>query len=106
MLRLLADTCVLLDAAKDHRQENTLSVLEELIRRGEVSVDSLRPTRIHVAILVYLAVSFATGVALSRSNVHLNASLHIWLGALDQLGSGAADRGRAPRRRRRGSRGA
>ncbi len=38
MLRLLVDTCVWLDVAKDHRQENTLSVLEELIRLGEASL--------------------------------------------------------------------
>jgi hypothetical protein len=55
------------------------------IRRGEVSVDALRPTRVHVALLVYLATSFATGVALAGTGVHLNASLHIWLGSLDQL---------------------
>ena len=38
MLRLLVDTCVWLDVAKDHRQEHTLSVLEELIRLGEASL--------------------------------------------------------------------
>jgi hypothetical protein len=38
MLRLLVDTCVWLDVAKDHRQEQTLSVLEELIRLGDVSL--------------------------------------------------------------------
>jgi PIN domain-containing protein len=38
MLRLLVDTCVWLDVAKDHRQENTLSVLEELIRLGEAAL--------------------------------------------------------------------
>ena len=38
MLRLLVETCGWLDVAKDHRQENTLSVLEELIRLGEVSL--------------------------------------------------------------------
>jgi PIN domain len=38
MLRLLVDTCVWLDIAKDHRQENLLSVLEELIRLHEVSL--------------------------------------------------------------------
>jgi predicted nucleic acid-binding protein len=38
MFRLLVDTCVWLDVAKDHRQENTLSVLEELIRLGEASL--------------------------------------------------------------------
>ena len=38
MLGLLVDTCVWLDVAKDPRQENTLSVLEELIRLGESSL--------------------------------------------------------------------
>jgi PIN domain len=38
MLRLLVDTCVWLDVAKDHRQEQTLSVLEELIRLDEASL--------------------------------------------------------------------
>lgn len=38
MLRLLVDTCVWLDLAKDHRQERTLSILEELVRIGELSL--------------------------------------------------------------------
>ncbi len=38
MLRLLVDTSVWLDIAKDHRQENILSVLEELIQVGEASL--------------------------------------------------------------------
>jgi hypothetical protein len=38
MLRLLVDTCVWLGVVKDHRQKNTLSVLEELIRLGEASL--------------------------------------------------------------------
>jgi len=38
MLRMLVDTCVWLDLAKDHRQEATLSVLEELIRLNEASL--------------------------------------------------------------------
>lgn len=38
MLRLLIDTCVWLDIAKDHRQQVTLRYLEELIESGEVSL--------------------------------------------------------------------
>src|SRR5258706_3511365 len=38
MFRLLIDTCVWLDVAKDHRQQATLGVLEELVRQGEVSL--------------------------------------------------------------------
>jgi hypothetical protein len=38
MFRLLVDTCVWLDVAKDHQQEATLGVLAELVRQGEVSL--------------------------------------------------------------------
>ncbi|MBV8775039.1 MAG: DUF4935 domain-containing protein [Deltaproteobacteria bacterium] len=38
MFKLLVDTCVWLDIAKDHQQEATLGVLEELVRQGEVSL--------------------------------------------------------------------
>jgi hypothetical protein len=38
MFKLLIDTCVWLDIAKDHQQEATLGVLEELVRQGEVSL--------------------------------------------------------------------
>jgi hypothetical protein len=38
MVRLLADTCVWLDMAKDHQQQATLTVLEELVRHGDVSL--------------------------------------------------------------------
>jgi hypothetical protein len=37
-LRWLVETCVWLDVAKDHRQEQTLSVLAERIRLGDVSL--------------------------------------------------------------------
>jgi predicted nucleic acid-binding protein len=38
MLRILIDTSVWLDLARDHRQQTTLSVLEELIHLNEVSL--------------------------------------------------------------------
>lgn len=38
MFKLLIDTCVWLDLAKDHRQQVLLGALETLIRRGEVSL--------------------------------------------------------------------
>ncbi len=38
MFRILIDTCVWLDLAKDYRQRALLGVLEELIRHGEVSL--------------------------------------------------------------------
>jgi len=38
ILKLLVDTCVRLDIAKDHQQQATLRVLEELVRHGEVSL--------------------------------------------------------------------
>lgn len=38
MFKLLVDTCVWLDLAKDHQQEATLGVLEELVRQREVSL--------------------------------------------------------------------
>ena len=37
-LRVLADTCVWLDIAKDYRQKSLLSALEELLRIGEVEL--------------------------------------------------------------------
>jgi hypothetical protein len=38
MFKLLIDTCVWLDIAKDQQQQATLGVLEELMRQGEVSL--------------------------------------------------------------------
>jgi hypothetical protein len=38
MFKLLVDTCVWLDVAKDHQQQATLGVLEELVRQGQVSL--------------------------------------------------------------------
>jgi hypothetical protein len=38
MLRLLIDTCVWLDIAKDYRHQPTLSALEQMIEAGEVSL--------------------------------------------------------------------
>ena len=38
MFRILIDTCVWLDLAKDYRQRALLGALEELIRYGEVSL--------------------------------------------------------------------
>ena len=38
MLRLLIDTCVWLDMAKDYRHKSTLSALENMIEAGEVSL--------------------------------------------------------------------
>ena len=38
MFKLLIDTCVWLDIAKDSQQEPLLSALEELIRSGQVSL--------------------------------------------------------------------
>jgi hypothetical protein len=37
-VRVLADTCVWLDIAKDYRQKTLLSALEELVRIGEVEL--------------------------------------------------------------------
>lgn len=38
MFKLLIDTCVWLDLAKDYQQQSTLTVLEELIQRGEIEL--------------------------------------------------------------------
>ena len=38
MFSFLIDTCVWLDIAKDPQQQATLGVLEELVRRGQVSL--------------------------------------------------------------------
>jgi hypothetical protein len=38
MVRLLIDTCVWLDLAKDYQQQALLAALEELIRQGEVAL--------------------------------------------------------------------
>jgi PIN domain len=38
MFRILIDTCVWLDLAKDYRQRSLLGALEKLVRHGEVSL--------------------------------------------------------------------
>jgi hypothetical protein len=38
MLKILVDTCVWLDIAKDYQQQSTLAILEDLVRQGEVSI--------------------------------------------------------------------
>ncbi|MBM0204056.1 DUF4935 domain-containing protein [Micromonospora sp. STR1s_5] len=38
MLRLLIDTCVWLDLAKDYRHQPTLASLEQLVESNEVSL--------------------------------------------------------------------
>src|SRR4051812_13362302 len=38
VFKLLIDTCVWLDLAKDHQQQAILGALEELTRQGEVSL--------------------------------------------------------------------
>jgi len=38
VLKILIDTCVWLDIAKDPQQQSTLGVLEELVRQGEVAL--------------------------------------------------------------------
>ena len=38
MLKVLVDTCVWLDLAKDHQQQATLTALEELVRQKQVSL--------------------------------------------------------------------
>jgi len=38
MLKLLIDTCVRLDLAKDHRQQVTLRYIEQLMEAGEIAL--------------------------------------------------------------------
>jgi hypothetical protein len=38
MFKILIDTCVWLDLAKDYQQQAILSALEELIRQGDVGL--------------------------------------------------------------------
>jgi hypothetical protein len=38
VFRILIDTCVWLDLAKDHQQQPILTALEELIRQGDISL--------------------------------------------------------------------
>jgi len=38
MFRILIDTCVWIDLAKDYQQQALFSALEELIRRGEIEL--------------------------------------------------------------------
>ena len=37
MFKILIDTCVWLDMAKDYQQRTTLTALEELIRQGVIN---------------------------------------------------------------------
>jgi hypothetical protein len=38
MFKILIDTCVWLDVAKDHQRQSILGVLEELVRQKQVSI--------------------------------------------------------------------
>ena len=38
MFKILIDTCVWLDLAKDYQQQPTLTALEELIRMGDIEL--------------------------------------------------------------------
>jgi predicted nucleic acid-binding protein len=42
LFRLLIDTCVWLDLARDYQQQSILAALEELIRKGEADIISPR----------------------------------------------------------------
>ncbi len=53
--------------------------------RGEIPADSLRPTRVQGALLVFLLVALATGVALTAEANPLLDSILIWLSLFDQL---------------------
>lgn len=47
MFKILIDTCVWLDLAKDHRQETLLTSLETLVKEKEVSLIMPRIRRSH-----------------------------------------------------------
>ena len=53
--------------------------------RGELAPGAFRFSRVHVALLVFVAVALVNGVALAEAPLPLNASLSQWLRIVDQL---------------------
>ncbi len=78
MFRILIDTCVWLDLAKDYRQRALLGALEELIRRGEVSLI--------VPCVVVDEVSRNKARIIEESNRSLSGSLKRVKEAVDKYG--------------------
>ena len=53
--------------------------------RGELAPNAFRFSRVHVALLIFVAVALFNGVALAGADVPLKASVSQWLRILDQL---------------------
>lgn len=54
------------------------------VRRGEISADVFRPTKLHAALVVYTAVSFVNGTVLGDIDVPVASSLFLWVFIVDQ----------------------
>jgi hypothetical protein len=55
------------------------------VRRREVSVDAFRPTAVHVAFFVFVAVSLVNGVLLAAPLTSVTTSVNTWLGVVEQF---------------------
>jgi hypothetical protein len=55
------------------------------VRRGEMSVSSLRPRRVHLVLVIFVGVAYVNGVALAAPTTDIAPALHIWLGTVDDL---------------------
>jgi hypothetical protein len=49
MFKILIDTCVWLDLAKDYQEQSVLGVLEELVRQKQVSIICLELSSMSLA---------------------------------------------------------
>jgi hypothetical protein len=55
------------------------------VARGEVDSSALRPRKVHLFLLVFVAVAFVDGVALAAPTTEIAPALHIWMATVDQL---------------------
>jgi hypothetical protein len=53
--------------------------------RGEVAVSCLRPRRLHLVLVVFVAVAYVNGIALAAPTTDIAPALHIWMGWVDDL---------------------
>lgn len=53
--------------------------------RGELAVSCLRPRRVHLVLIVFVAVAYVNGIALAAPTTDIAPALHIWMGWVDDL---------------------
>jgi O-antigen ligase/polysaccharide polymerase Wzy-like membrane protein len=55
------------------------------VRRGEVSADVLRPTPVHLAFYLFLAIALVNGVLLASPQTSVTATVDAWLTVVEQF---------------------